>query len=330
MSPTLGVEAIMGLIPIYFHLRKLFGRFLLWQSSLPSNHIIHSILSSDGLQEQKCHITSINYLIAKQRIKLKLSLINVDDKYNEFFPSFSFFNNEFKPGKCIVDIFPDHYSFHFHISNIKKHLKNLEETTIRASSDLFSSIIVSDVSIKNQVAIFISHIYSFNKPIVKTLHRDTNITIAKTELFIIRCDINQAVTDPSVKHIVVITNSLHITRKIFNSFTHLYQIHSAAISSELREFFSKDTLNRIKIWDYPSKQQWALHQMVNKETKNLVSILSFPYKSSWDFCKKSECNSILSQWKITFQASDLRGRKFLDLLGDNLYPIKPSYSKGSP
>ena len=70
--------------------------------------------------------------------------------------------------------------------------------------------------------------------------------------------------------------------------------------------------------------------MVNKETKNLVSILSFSYKSSQDFCKKSECNSILSQWKITFQASDLRGRNFLDLLGDNLHPIKPSYSKGGP
>ena len=292
------------------------------------NHIIHSILSFNGLQEHKCHIVSINHLMAKQRMKLKSPFINANDKCNEFFLSFSFFNDEFKLGKCIIDIFSDHYSFHSCILNIKKHIKNLEETTIRASSNPFSSIVVSDTSIKNQVATSISHIHSFNKSIVKTLHRATNINTTEAELLTIRCGINQVVADPSVKHIVVITNSLHIARKIFNSFTYPYQIYSVAISSELREFFSKDTLNHIEFWDCPSKQQWALHQMVDKETKNLVSILSFPCKYSWDFCKKSECDSILLQWKMTFQASDLRGRNFLDFLGDNLYLIKPSYSKG--
>jgi len=233
--------------------------------------------------------------MTKQRMKLKSPLIDVDDKYNEFFPSFSFFNDEFNPGKRIVDIFSDHYSFHPCTLNIKKYMKNLEETTIRALSDPFSSIIVSDASIKNQIATSISHIHSFNKPIVKILHRATNVTTAEAELFTIRCGINQAVTDPSVKHIVVITNSLHIARKIFDSSTHPYQIHSAVISSELREFFSKGSLNHIKFWDCPSKQQWALHQMSDKETKNLVSIPLLPCKSSWDFCKKSECDSILSQ-----------------------------------
>jgi len=170
----------------------------------------------------------------------------VDDKCNKFFPSFSFFNDKFNSGKHIVDIFSDHYSFHPHTLNIKKHMKNLEETTIRASSDPFSSIVVSDANIKNQVATSISHIHFFNKPIVKTLHKATNVTTTEAELFTIRCGINQAVTDLSVKHIVVITNSLHIARKIFDSSTHLYQIHSAAISSELREFFSKGFLNCIK------------------------------------------------------------------------------------
>ena len=33
-------------------------------------------------------------------MKLKLPFIDTDDKHNKFFPSFSFFNNDFKPGKC--------------------------------------------------------------------------------------------------------------------------------------------------------------------------------------------------------------------------------------
>ena len=56
----------------------------------------------------------------------------------------------------------------------------------------------------------------------------------------------------------------------------------------------------------------------------------FPCKSSCDFCKKSEWNFILSQWKMTFQACNSKGRNFLDLLSDNLLPIEPLCSKGGP
>ena len=131
----------------------------------------------------------------------------------------------------------------------------------------FSTIVVSDASIKNQVTTSISHIHFLNKPVIKTLHRAINITTAKTELFAIQCGINQAVANPNVKYIVVITDSLHITRKILDFSTHPYQIHSVAISMELREFFSKDSQNHIKFWNCPSKQQWVLYQLVDKETK---------------------------------------------------------------
>ena len=138
---------------------------------------------------------------------------------------------------------------------------------LRASSDPFSTIVVLDASIKNQVATSISHIHSFNKPVIKTLYKAINITIAKAKLFTIWYSINQAITNHNIKNIIVITDSLHITRRIFDSSTHPYQIHSAAISMELREFFSKDSQNCIKFWDCPSKQHWALHQLVDKETK---------------------------------------------------------------
>ena len=57
---------------------------------------------------------------------------------------------------------------------------------------------------------------------------------------------------------------------------------------------------------------------------------SYPCKISWDFCKKVDSNDSINQWKMTFQASDGKGNHFLDLLDDNLNPIKPSYIKGSP
>jgi len=129
---------------------------------------------------------------------------------------------------------------------------------------------------------------------------------------------------------VVITNSLHATKKIFDSSVHSYQIHSAAISQEIREFFSRDFHNHIKFWDCPSKKKWLLHYSVNKDTKSMVSMPSFPYKSSWDFCRKTECNIILSQWRMLFQASDSKGKNFLDLLNDDLNPLKPSSIEKGP
>ena len=42
----------------------------------------------------------------------------------------------------------------------------------------------------------------------------------------------------------------------------------------------------------------------------------------------NECDEILNNWKMTFQASDAKGRQFLKLLDDDLYPIESSYSKG--
>jgi len=45
-SPTLGVEAITGLIPIYLYLQKLSGRYEIKTATLPSNYTINITLES--------------------------------------------------------------------------------------------------------------------------------------------------------------------------------------------------------------------------------------------------------------------------------------------
>jgi len=219
----------------------------------------------------------------------------VNNKHNEFFLSFSFFNKEFEPGNRLIDLFSDHFSFHFCSPNLKKHIEKLNEIVFRVSSNPSSTIVMSDASIKNHVATSISHIHSYNKAVVQTLHRAIKVITTEAKLFAIHYGINQAVTNQDVNHIVVITDSLHAAKKIFDSSVHPYQIHSAAISQELREFFLRNSHNHSEFWDCPSKQKWSLHYSVDKDTKSMVSMLSFPCKSSWDFCRKTECNTILSQ-----------------------------------
>jgi len=57
---------------------------------------------------------------------------------------------------------------------------------------------------------------------------------------------------------------------------------------------------------------------------------SYPCKISWDFCKKSDSDDIINQWKMTFQVSEGKGKQFLDLLDDDFNTIEPSYTKGGP
>jgi len=85
-----------------------------------------------------------------------------------------------------------------------------------------SVTVVSDTSIKNNVAISISHVHSYNNNIKKTIYHAINVLSTKMELFAIRCRINQAVQISEVFHIIVITNTIHLVKKIFDSIIHSY------------------------------------------------------------------------------------------------------------
>jgi len=70
------------------------------------------------------------------------------------------------------------------------------------------------------------------------------------------------------------------------------------------------------------------HLLVNKESKFHKINPILPSKTLWDFNRKEECNSILKKWQMYFQASDYKGKNFLDLNNDDGNHICPSYSKG--
>ena len=125
-------------------------------------------------------------------------------------------------------------------------------------SDSLACIIILDISIKNHIAFSILHVYFLNQPIIKICHQAINMSTIKAELFAIRYDINQAISILHIRHIIVMTNSLYTIKKIFNSLLHSYQIHSAAIICELREFFNKYTNNYIKFQNCPNKKKLVI------------------------------------------------------------------------
>ena len=156
------------------------------------------------------------------------------------------------------------------------------------------------------------------------------ITSTEAELFVIRCSINQACSNKAINKIIVVTDSIHTVKKIFDSSSHPFQRYSALILSELRSFFILSSDSSIEFWKCPSRLRWKFHHNVNKDSKSFNPILIFSCKISWDYYKKSDSDDIIKQWKITFQASDGKGNHFIDLLDDDFNIIEPSYSKGGP
>jgi len=117
---------------------------------------------------------------------------------------------------------------------------------IVSSEDSSYALVITNASIKNNVATSIAHIHIHNKPIIKTLHHAVNITSTKAKLFSMKYGINQATNIQGISKIVVITDLLHAARKFFDSSSHLFQVYSIFILNELRKFFIQNYNNSIK------------------------------------------------------------------------------------
>ena len=130
-------------------------------------------------------------------MNIKGPILNIDNRTNEVFLSFDLFSSEFSPRDKLVDIFPSCFSFYStnrkSEENIKVYIYRLDEITLLLSADPKSVVIISDASIKNQIATSIVHVHIHDSLVLKTIHHAINVTTTETELFAIKCNINQAI-----------------------------------------------------------------------------------------------------------------------------------------
>ena len=171
---------------------------------------------------------------------------------------------------------------------------------VLSNTSLSSAIIVTDASIKDNIATLIAHIHQANFSLTKTVHHAVFVTSSEAELFAMRCGINQACNKDNISKIVVITDSIHSAKCIFDSLVHLLQLYLAAILSKLWLFFNKGQDNSIEFWKCPSRLKCRFYKDINKDTKSFKLTPIFPYKISWDFCRKIDSDNIIKQWKMHF------------------------------
>ena len=174
---AMGIEVITRLIPIIYHLHKLSCRNQLCITILSHNHRLKEFLERRFAPLSPQHGFSLENMTTKQQMKIKSSIVNINNCLNGIFLSFN----------KLVDSFSNCF--------------------FTASSDPATVIVVFDTSIKNNVATSIVYIYSFNNPLNKMLYYAINVALT---LFAIRYRINQAIQIPDISCIIIITNTLHV------------------------------------------------------------------------------------------------------------------------
>jgi len=203
-----------------------------------------------------CHSLLLRTLTKCQCKLIKGPLVNIDNRFNQVHPLFDHLYLEFSSGHRVINTFSSHFSFHlfnkYNDTNFKTYIQQLDNLAFESLSILSYALIIIDTSIKNNIAISISHTYIHNRPVTKTLHHAVNIISIEAELFVIKCGINQATNHNNISKIIIITDSTHTARKIFDPSSHLYQIHTATILNELCTFFLHHQENSIEFWKCPS------------------------------------------------------------------------------
>ena len=297
-TPLEDIEAITGIIPMRFHIQKLVKRSQLYLFKLPNNHILKTLSDDSPPRFISTNVHNIGSLTNRQKLITKGHLINSNTKSYGILPSFSPLNPEFSPGHHISDNFPNRFYFNLANKNEKEIHKictqELDNMVLCNSSLPNTALMIMDASIKNNIATSISHIHIVNRPLIKTVHHASFVTSMEVELFAIRYGINQASSINNVSKIIVITDSIHVAKKIFDSESHPFQIHTTAILSELRKFFNSNNANSIEFWECPSKLKWRFHKDIDKDSKSFTVSPIYPCKISWDFCKKSDSDDIIN------------------------------------
>jgi len=81
-------------------------------STLLSNHTIKSLFKDKHANDAISHCLSLKNMMSIQQLKIKSSIVDVNNCLNGIFSLFNSLNKELFPSSKIINIFSSHFSFH--------------------------------------------------------------------------------------------------------------------------------------------------------------------------------------------------------------------------
>ena len=139
-----------GLIPIHLHFKKLVKQSCLRAATLPSQHVLMSLLSARNSKGTPPHPQSLVLLNDTQCAHLKSPLLNTEASLLNLTKRFNPLDAKAIPGCRLLDSFPDRISFHPYnhssLNNCNTHLESLDHLCLEASSSSSILVVVTDAS----------------------------------------------------------------------------------------------------------------------------------------------------------------------------------------
>ena len=269
-------------------------------------------------------------LTTKQKNKLKSPIADADQRLTQTHQAFA----PITPGPRITDLFPSQFSFHSSPSSKpedkKQHITNLKNAFLFSQSSISNTCIVADGGVKKEAATAVAHTWSSNSIIDrKTLHA-TNVTSIKAEVMAIRLGLDNALEKEQINHITVTTDCIQAAKAFFDPKPNPFQSLTKATTKRIHNFFSSSPDKRIVIWHCPSGTKWRPHHNVDKDIKSSHIAPTLLSKETWAFNKKSEYDDIINYWARAYEATDRKGKSFLDLTDNKGNILIPSHIKGGP
>ena len=223
-APLMDIEAIASLTSINLHLQKIKDRLQLRAYSLSSSHILCSLMSSCNKSSLHQHPLLLNSLTKRQHSLIKGYLVDINNYFNEVFPSFDPINPELFPGHRIINTFSNCFLFQpFNKQvncNVTSWVQKLDRIAIESLESSSTALVILDASVKNNITTSIAHIHIRDRPITKTLYHTLNVISTKAKLVAIRCSINQAIDHNFISTIIIVMDSIHMAKKIFDLSSH--------------------------------------------------------------------------------------------------------------
>jgi len=140
-SPTGGIEALAGLIPIQLHLKKLVKWSCLRTATLPLQHTLMFLLSAKHSKSASLHPQFLALLNDTQCACLKGPLLDTKASLLNLTECFDLLHAEATLDCRLLDSFPDRISFcpcnHSSLMDCKTHLQSLDHLCLEVSSFFF-------------------------------------------------------------------------------------------------------------------------------------------------------------------------------------------------
>jgi len=195
-------------------------------------HTINTLLDRHHSKQATPHCMTTSQLTFKQNLKIKSPIVDINHCLNQILPAFDNLNKELSPGFCLVDIFPNCFSFNVVKCKDAKartaHLNKLENVYRASKDDPNTLFIISDASLKNNIATSVTHIQQEQALITKAIYHATNISTTEAELFAIRRGISQAAHTNGITNIAIVTDAIPAAKRIFDTLCYPFQLHSIA------------------------------------------------------------------------------------------------------